>query len=196
MVKSDNLPVQQNDNFVVQADIDPLILQAEKVYVALRNWRTYEELPRELGSVNYTECIKAVKNKLIPIPLADARGIIITFVNTCKAFGWISDPATLGTICDMYYETLSHLPEEFFRDALRIVLKTWTHGQYLKMPSPAFLKESIPSEYYRLHHVKQKLEVAQMVSNREKKRKKPSEDQNLVRFDPALYVPFMKKVEE
>jgi hypothetical protein len=96
----------------------------------------------------------------------------------------------------MYYETLSHLPDEFFRDTLRIVLKTWTHGQYLKMPSPAFLKESIPSEYYRLNHVKQKLEVAQMVSNREKKRKKPSEDQNLVRFDPALYVPFMKKVEE
>jgi hypothetical protein len=195
MVKPDNLPVQQNYHFVVQADIDPLIAQAEKVYVALRNWRTYEELPRELGSVNYTECIEAVKNKLIPIFLPDAQGIIITFVNTCKAFGWISDPSTLETICEMYYETLSHLPEEFFRDTLRIVLKTWTHGQYLKMPSPAFLKDSISGEYYRLHHVKQKLEVAQMVSDREKKRK-PPEDQNLVKFDPALYVPFMKKVEE
>lgn len=195
MIKSENLPVEQDKNSVALANHDPLILQAETVYIALRNWRTYEELPRELGTVNYTECISAIKNRLTPVSGAVAREVILVFINTCRAFGWISDPSILEAMCEMYYDTISHLPEDLFRKTLNTVLKTWTHGQYLKMPSPAFLIESIPSEYHRLYRIRQKLEVAQMISNREKKRRQ-DEDHQKVKFDPSLYIPFMKKVEE
>lgn len=194
-----NLP-QPQDMFVLPEKTELAIVEnfeesLEEVYKetkSLDSWSPYESLPVLQKGSNYSKCLNILDRFLTPASEKEAKISIIEMVKTCFALGWASVDSDFKIFGKIYYETLSHLPLNFLKETLSNALKTWSHGQYCKMPSPAFLTECIPDSYHELKHKRSRIDFAKYIENKSLKSKQ-LQNSSVKKVDVSLT--FLKKVE-
>jgi len=194
---NNNLPPQQLFVLPDQKEIavaENFEASLEEVWAetkSLDSWTPAENLPTLKNGYNYSKCLSVLDRSLVPASEKESKLSIAEMIKTCFALGWAPVDSDFKIFGKIYYDTLSHLPQNFLLQTLAKALKTWSHGQYSKMPTPAFLIECIPQSFYELEHKRRRLDLAKSFEDRSKQRTKNF--QPVQKVDVALT--FLKKIE-
>jgi hypothetical protein len=156
---------------------------------SLDSWKPYETLPTLSEGFNYSKCLSVLDRSLVPASEKESKLSIAEMIKTCFALGWAPVDSDFKIFGKIYYDTLSHLPQNFLLQTLAKALKTWSHGQYSKMPTPAFLIECIPDAFHEIKHKRSRLDFAKMLENKSKER---AEYLKLVEMQKPLGLPMQK----